>query len=80
MSESGVYAFFRTFGTTPIELKNAMLAERAVALISSTDLSVEEICGRLGLSSYAYFRKVIRDFAGKSPTEIRREVRSIDKI
>ena len=80
MSESGVYAFFRSFATTPIEVKNSVLAERAVALISSTDLSVEEICGRLGLSSSAYFRKVLRDFVGKSPTEIRREVRSIDKI
>ncbi|MBR2466556.1 MAG: helix-turn-helix domain-containing protein [Clostridia bacterium] len=80
MSESGVYAFFRSFATTPIEVKNSVLAERAVALLSSTDLSVEEICGRLGLSSSAYFRKVIRDFVGKSPTEIRREVRITDKI
>lgn len=80
MSESGVYAFFRSFATTPIEVKNSVLAERAVALLSSTDLSVEEICGRLELSSSAYFRKVIRDFVGKSPTEIRREVRSINKI
>ncbi len=80
MSESGVYAFFRTFGTTPIEVKNLMLSERALTLLSSTDLSVEEICGKLGLSSTAYFRKVLRATVGKSPTEIRRDAKSNVKI
>jgi len=73
MSESGVYAFFRSFGKTPIGLKNEMLVERATALLSSTDLSVEEICGRVGFGSVAYFRKVMHRFCGKTPLEIRKE-------
>jgi AraC-like DNA-binding protein len=80
MSESGVYAFFRSFGKTPIEVKNEILTERAVTLLSSTDMSVEQICGRVGFSSVAYFRKTVRRISGKTPTEIRRESRKNSSV
>lgn len=74
MSESGLYAFFRAYAnTTPIEEKNRVLVNRAVTLLGSTDLSVEEISDRVGFQSVAYFRKIVRKTTGKTPTEIRLE-------
>lgn len=74
MSESGLYAFFRAFAnTSPIEMKNKIQTEKAVELLGSTDLSVEEISDRLGFSSVAYFRKIVKKFTGKTPTDIRKE-------
>ena len=74
MSESGLYAFFRSFAnTSPIEMKNKIQAKKAVELLGSTDLSVEEISDRLGFSSVAYFRKIVKNITGKTPTDIRKE-------
>ena len=74
MSESALYAFFRTYAnTTPIEEKNRILVARAISLLGSTDLSVEEISERIGFQSVAYFRKIVKEQTNKTPTEIRRE-------
>ena len=73
MSESGVYAFFKGYGTTPIELKNKMLVQRAVDLLTTTDLSIEDISARVGFCNAAYFRRQLRRVTGKTPMEIRRE-------
>ncbi|MBR2335418.1 MAG: helix-turn-helix domain-containing protein [Clostridia bacterium] len=73
MSESGIYAFFKHYGnTTPIELKNKMLIGRAIELLTTTDLSIEEICSRVGFCNTAYFRKQLRRVTGKTPIEIRK--------
>ena len=74
MSESGIYAFFKQYGhTSPIELKNRILIKRAVDLLTTPDLSIEEICSRIGFCNAAYFRKQLRRVTGKTPHEIRRE-------
>ena len=73
MSESGVYLFFRTYGgTSPIELKNKLLAQKAVTLLSSTDLSVEQIATKLGFKSSAYLRRVLKTHLGESPSSVRK--------
>ncbi len=74
MSESGLYAFFRRYAnTSPIQLKNLIKVENAAALLETTDLSVEEISERAGFCSAEYFRKIMKQQTGKTPTEIRRE-------
>ena len=76
MSESGLYAAFRaTRGCTPIEMWHRVQAERAVNLLISTDLSVEEIVERLEFCSASYFRKILREVTGKTPREIRSSAR-----
>ncbi len=72
ISESGLYAIFRENGTTPITEKNRIRTEKAVELLETTDLSVEEISSRLFFSSAAYFRKVLFAFYGKTPREMRK--------
>jgi AraC family transcriptional regulator of arabinose operon len=77
MSESGLYAFFKSYAnTTPIAEKNRILAGRAITLLGSTDLPIEQISERVGFQSVAYFRRILREVCGKTPTEIRREQRA----
>lgn len=60
ISESGLYPIFqRVFQKTPLEIKQEILCEKAVQLLTTTDLSVEEISNRLLFSSSSYFRKVL---------------------
>jgi AraC-like DNA-binding protein len=81
ISESGLYAFFRDYaGTTPIAMKNQMKVEVALDLLASTDLSIEEISDRLRFSSAAYFRKIVREQTGKTPSALRRENRGAHRL
>ena len=76
MSESGLYAFFRSYAhATPIEIKNRIQVEKAISLLRSTDISVEEISERCGFSSVAYFRRIVLHHTDKTPTRIRKEAR-----
>ena len=78
MSESGIYAFFKKhMQDTPIGVKNRIKARRAVTMLETTNLSVEEISESLGFSSSAYFRKKIKEITGKTPQKIRKEARMI---
>lgn len=72
ISESGYYALFRAVtGRTPVAMKQKIRAEQAAALLTGTDLPVEAISDRLGFSSAAYFRKVLRAQLGCTPRELR---------
>ena len=53
-------------------MKHRLQTEKAVTLLTATDLSVEEISSQLGFSSAAYFRRVLRQITGKTPREIRK--------
>lgn len=76
VSESGLFAAFRSEKqSTPLACFHRLLVERAIRLLTSTDLSVEEISSRLGFCSTAYFRRILRRTVGKTPREIRRSSR-----
>lgn len=73
VSTSGLYAAFqKTLGHTPIDEKHIGQVEYAVTLLSSTDLSVEEVSARAGFCSAAYFRKILRQLTGKTPGQYRK--------
>lgn len=74
ISESGLYAAFRESGTTPVDTRQRLLCERAAALLTSTEMTVEDIADTLGFSTPAYFRRVLKKQYGKTPSEIRREL------
>lgn len=75
MSESAVYSLFREkLSSTPISEKNKIRTEMALELLSTTDMSVEQISEKLGFSSAAYFRKVLKTFCDKTPRELRQKV------
>ena len=74
VSESTLYAAFREVrGYTPTQARHRLLSEKAVRLLTTTDLSVEAISGQLGFSSSIYFRKVLAEQTGKTPRMIRKE-------
>jgi AraC-like DNA-binding protein len=74
VSESGLYSIFRAEGTTPVDFRQKFLCDRAVSLLIATDMTVENIADRLGFSTPAYFRRVLKKQFGKTPKEIRRDM------
>jgi AraC-like DNA-binding protein len=78
ISESGLYALFRDrVHTTPIEIKHRLTAEHAVALLTTTDLTVEMIASTLGLCSSAYLRRILKKQTGRTPSQIRKDAKFI---
>lgn len=73
ISESGLYAEFRKFGTTPVRYRLKFQIDNASRLLVTTDLTVEEISEKCGFSSAAYFYRVFRKFTGKTTRELRFE-------
>ena len=41
-------------------------------LLKDTDLSIEEICGRMGYSNRYYFNRIFAEKYGMTPSEFRR--------
>ena len=73
ISESALYRVFREeSGLTPNDLRQQLLCQRAVQMLTTTDRSVQVISDMLGFSSSSYFRKVFHKHIGKTPTQIRK--------
>ncbi len=76
ISESGLYEIFKKVSDkTPNQIKQEVLCENAVQLLTSTNRSVQDISDSLGFSSTSYFRKVLYANLGKTPREIRSDSR-----
>ncbi len=74
LSESALYGIIKKCrNTTPNEIRQKILCEKAVEMLISTDLPIEEISNELGFSSSSYFRKILRKHTGKTPLKIRKE-------
>ena len=74
VSESTLYLAFKTaVNKTPNEVKNEILCDKAVFLLSTTDKSVQEISDTLGFSSTSYFRKTLKNHIGLTPRQIRKQ-------
>lgn len=74
VSESTLYAAFREArGYTPTQARHRLLSEKAIRLLTTTDMSVEAISEQLGFSSSIYFRKILAEQTGKTPRMIRKE-------
>lgn len=72
VGESTLYAAFRDeLGKTPNEVRQQMLAEKAVKLLATTSGSVQQISDRLGFCSTDYFRRILKKYTGMSPRQIR---------
>lgn len=74
ISESALYSTIRkATGKTPNELRHAVLVEKAVHMLKTTDKPIQTISDLLAFSSSTYFRKIISEHTGKSPSQIRKE-------
>ena len=63
--------FRRVFGETPHQYLLTRRMERAGALLRSTDHSVTDICGEVGLTSLGSFTTSFRRLYGMTPTAYR---------
>lgn len=73
VSEPGLYSIFkRNLNKTPNTVRNEILCEKAVLLLTTTNKSIQEISEELSFSSTSYFRKILKLYIGKTPREIRK--------
>ena len=78
VSESLLYLYFKEYTSeTPNAARQRIACEKAISLLTSTSLSIEQICSRIGFSSSSYFRKVLYSVTQKTPTEIRKSANVI---
>lgn len=72
----GETAFRRRFresvGMSPVHYINAVKVERACRMLRSSEVTVQEVCQRLGFYDVAYFHKVFKRYTGKTPGEYSR--------
>lgn len=77
IAEMSKYHFLREFrrctGIPPIEYLNKLRIEKAVNLLRTTSMSLQEIAQSIGYSNSNYFSKVFRGWVGVSPGQFRRE-------
>ena len=74
VSESALYSAFKhSLGYSPNFARQKIICERAIQLLETTDLPIEEISGESGFSSSSYFRKVFRLHTGLTPREVRKK-------
>ncbi len=76
ISESRLYHMFRDeLDTTPTKYRNTLRIERAAADLRIAGLTIEEVAGKNGFHSAAYFRETFKSETGLTPTEYRRMAR-----
>jgi AraC-like DNA-binding protein len=68
-----IRAFQRTFGATPGQYLGRRRIERARELLRTSDLTVTEICLRVGFSSLGSFSSSFTRSVGVSPTQYRQQ-------
>lgn len=73
VSKSVLYKNFHAhLGCTVSEYIHTKRIERAMELITDTDLSIEEISQRVGFSSASYFSKIFKKQIGMSPLKYKK--------
>jgi len=74
--------FTKTTGISPMDYVTKLRIEKAVQLLRSSSLTVEEIAHSVGYSSGSYFSKVFRSRVGFPPADFRlaKELPSIDRL
>ena len=78
ISESLLYSYFRSeLGKRPNLVRQEALCRIAISLLTTTNLKIEEICDKVGISSASYFRKILFAITGKTPSEIRKSAGSL---
>ena len=74
VGESSLYLHVKkALKKSPNRVRQEILCDKAIQLLTTTNLTVEEISGRLGFSSTSYFRKVLFSVTQKTPSEIRKD-------
>jgi transcriptional regulator GlxA family with amidase domain len=71
-------SFKRAFGVPPHRYLLTRRIEQAISLLRDTDLAITQIAFATGWESLGTFGRIFRDIVGKSPGELRRDMRNDD--
>ena len=66
-----IRSFRSTFGETPYRYLQRRRIERAMALLRTTDLAVQDVCVAVGWTSLATFTRRFREVVGVTPAAYR---------
>lgn len=66
-----IRTFSATFGETPHRYLQRRRVERAMALLRTTDLPVQDVCVAVGWASVATFTRRFREIVGTTPARFR---------
>ena len=78
VSEAVLYKYFQQVREiTPNTLRQQILCEKAVSMLTNTDCSVQQISDTLHFSSTSYFRKILYKHTGMTPRQIRQTAHNI---
>lgn len=73
LSKNRLYSLaHNTFGTSLGDYIASVRIKEAKRLLASTDLSVAEVCERVGVHDYNYFSKFFKNHTGISPSQYRK--------
>ncbi|QHW31618.1 response regulator [Paenibacillus rhizovicinus] len=71
ISGSHLFALFKNSGQTFLSFLTAIRLQRAMELLSGSNLKIYEIVEQVGYSDPAYFTEVFKKYTGKTPHEYR---------
>lgn len=75
-SKSSLYLLFKkNFNMTIGEYINNQRVKKAIELLTTTDLSVENIAMEVGYSSQSYFSKIFKSIKGVSPKQYKNSLK-----
>lgn len=67
--------FKKEIGTTITEYANQQRIRRAIVLLNSTNLLIQDIASECGIYDASYFRKLFKKYIGKTPTDYLKEIK-----
>lgn len=67
--------FLKETGESPVRFLAKLRLEKAISLLNTTDMHLEEISGVCGFSDCNYFSKVFRKYMKVSPGRFRKQIR-----
>lgn len=67
--------FKDSIGRTPIDYINGLRINRAMQMLATTDISVNDISDQLGFSNSNYFHKIFKQYMDTSPAAYRKMVK-----
>lgn len=69
--------FKKNYGIPPISYFNRMKVYKAMGMLARTDMPVEQIAGKLGITDTSYFARLFKKYCNVTPTKYRSEFRNI---
>lgn len=67
--------FKKEMGLTITDYVNQQRMRRAIVLLNSTNMQIQDIASECGIYDASYFRKLFKKYIGKTPTEYLKEIK-----